>query len=271
LTAHDAILEKRVKQTRQANKGRRPAPFAESDLVYLSTRNIKMPKGKTRKLVPKYIGPYKITKVLVPGTSYRLDLPSDLRSRGIHNAFHASLLRLYVPNCDTRFPGRQMEQLAAFGEANEDWEVSRIKSHSGSADEALFELEWSNGDITWEPTYRVKETIALEEYLEAMGVKNVKNLKQGKGTPPTNDPETFVGMMTLSRMEPDKDIRGAEDVEDKLSKLTLTLPSLIPPTLTPTSSTLSLIMQQNSRRYDPRSVAPSRKPILRTRDRKSVV
>ncbi|KZT26152.1 hypothetical protein NEOLEDRAFT_1132713 [Neolentinus lepideus HHB14362 ss-1] len=36
--------------------------FAEGDLVYLSTKNLKIPKGRARKLIPKYIGPFAILK-----------------------------------------------------------------------------------------------------------------------------------------------------------------------------------------------------------------
>ncbi|KAJ8596233.1 hypothetical protein M405DRAFT_726617, partial [Rhizopogon salebrosus TDB-379] len=39
LAAHDAILEARVKQTREANKHRRSSPFEVGDLVYLSSKN----------------------------------------------------------------------------------------------------------------------------------------------------------------------------------------------------------------------------------------
>ncbi|KZP20000.1 hypothetical protein FIBSPDRAFT_690168, partial [Athelia psychrophila] len=39
LTAHDAILVARVKQTRMANRKRKEAPFIAGDLVYLSTEN----------------------------------------------------------------------------------------------------------------------------------------------------------------------------------------------------------------------------------------
>ncbi|TFK65193.1 hypothetical protein BDN72DRAFT_733271, partial [Pluteus cervinus] len=60
MAAHDAILASRVKQTRDANRRRKTAPFEKGDLVYLSTKNISFPKGLTRKFLPKYIGPYKI-------------------------------------------------------------------------------------------------------------------------------------------------------------------------------------------------------------------
>ncbi|KDQ13222.1 hypothetical protein BOTBODRAFT_111844, partial [Botryobasidium botryosum FD-172 SS1] len=62
IAAHDAILEARVKQTIQANKKRIPAKFKEGEYVYLSTKNLKIPKGRARKLVPKYIGPFQIIK-----------------------------------------------------------------------------------------------------------------------------------------------------------------------------------------------------------------
>ncbi|KZT28770.1 hypothetical protein NEOLEDRAFT_1057905, partial [Neolentinus lepideus HHB14362 ss-1] len=40
MSAHDAIIDARVKQTRQANKHRRPAPFAEGDWVYISIEDL---------------------------------------------------------------------------------------------------------------------------------------------------------------------------------------------------------------------------------------
>ncbi|KZV87925.1 hypothetical protein EXIGLDRAFT_589713, partial [Exidia glandulosa HHB12029] len=60
--AHDRIIAARVRQTEQANRKRQPAPFKENDLVYLSTKNLRLPKHTARKLVPKYIGPFRIAK-----------------------------------------------------------------------------------------------------------------------------------------------------------------------------------------------------------------
>ncbi|EPT04441.1 hypothetical protein FOMPIDRAFT_19471, partial [Fomitopsis schrenkii] len=62
MTAHDSIIAARVKQTRDANRRRRPSPFVEGDLVYVSTKNISLPRGLARKLALKFIGPYKILK-----------------------------------------------------------------------------------------------------------------------------------------------------------------------------------------------------------------
>jgi hypothetical protein len=61
--AHDAIIETRVFQTELANKRRGEEPtIAIGDLVYLSTKNLNIPKNRARKLCPKYIGPYKIVE-----------------------------------------------------------------------------------------------------------------------------------------------------------------------------------------------------------------
>ncbi|KZT71103.1 hypothetical protein DAEQUDRAFT_653923, partial [Daedalea quercina L-15889] len=62
MSAHDSIIAARVKQTRDANRRRRPTPFVLGDLVYVSSKNISLPRGLARKLVPKFIGPYRISR-----------------------------------------------------------------------------------------------------------------------------------------------------------------------------------------------------------------
>ena len=60
MVAHDAIIVNCVQQTFHANKKHRTSDlYHAGDHVYLSTQNLTLPKGRVRKLVPKYIGPYK--------------------------------------------------------------------------------------------------------------------------------------------------------------------------------------------------------------------
>jgi len=183
LQAHDAIISARVKQTRQANKKRQDAPFKVGDLVYLSTKNINLPKGRSRKLAPKYIGPYRIEKELESGASFALELPNELRAREVHNAFHASLLRVHVPNDDRRFPGRQLENFSAdMGTNVKEWDVDRILSHTGTGKNAQFELKWKNGDITWEPYHVIKNLVQLEEYCDLMRIEDTRQFGESIGT-----------------------------------------------------------------------------------------
>ena len=51
--------------------------------------------GKRGKLNPRYIGPFEIVDGIGP-VAYRLDLPEDF-SR-VHNVFHISMLRKYIPD-----------------------------------------------------------------------------------------------------------------------------------------------------------------------------
>ena len=51
--------------------------------------------GKRGKLNPRYIGPFEIVDGIGP-VAYRLDLPEEF-SR-VHNVFHISILRKYIPD-----------------------------------------------------------------------------------------------------------------------------------------------------------------------------
>ena len=44
LQAHDTILQVRVKQTRHTNRHRRVSPFKLNNLVYVSTKNMNLPR-----------------------------------------------------------------------------------------------------------------------------------------------------------------------------------------------------------------------------------
>ncbi|EJD44331.1 hypothetical protein AURDEDRAFT_29644, partial [Auricularia subglabra TFB-10046 SS5] len=115
-------------------------------------------------------------------TTFELDLPRELKQRGIHNAFHVSLLRPHVTNDDARFPDRHLGQLPGFKDVPEDWFVTEITCHSGRGRELLFEVTWNTGQVTWERLRKVKHLAALESYLKAMGVDKPRDLPAGRPT-----------------------------------------------------------------------------------------
>lgn len=178
ISAHDSIIAARVKQVRDANKKRRMAPFAKDDLVYLSTKNISFPKGLARKLIPRYIGPFKVLEDF-GNQSFRLQLSDSLKQRGVHDVFHASLLRVHLPNDDRLFPGRSDEQVIASSEDNSEWAIERILGHAKSGRDALFWVQWRAGDKTFVPWKDISELPAVQVYLDLQNVPNIDALPVG--------------------------------------------------------------------------------------------
>ena len=88
----------RTTQSRQksyANKRRRPLEFQEGDHVFLRvTPTTGIGRAlKSRKLTPRFMGPYQITRRIGPA-AYEIALPPHLAN--LHNVFHVSQLRKYV-------------------------------------------------------------------------------------------------------------------------------------------------------------------------------
>ena len=215
MAAHDCLIAARVKQTRDANRRRRPAPFAEGDLVYVSTKNLSLPKGLARKLAPKYMGPYRILQDF-GNSSFKLDLPISLKRRGIHDVFHSSLLRVHEPNDDRLFPGRLDTQVLELDDKDNEWAIEKFTTHRGSGTSALFEAVWKSGDRTWVPYTSVAHLEALNAYLEAQGVEKIGDLPDGTGVLP-DDPQVFVGMVGVGLA----DVRGLEEAIKNLQEVSL--------------------------------------------------
>lgn len=182
LDAHDAIIESRVFQTHQANKKRRSEPNIQKDsLVYLSTKNLNLPKGQASKLLPKFVGPYRVEEAHPETSTYVLDLPDDLRQRRLHDTFHVNLLRPYVETDSILFPNRSRPEPYDFGATPDAEEfVDSIWSHTWKGNKILFEVWWSLGDITLEPYSTVSKLKALDEYFATQNVSKWQDLARPK-------------------------------------------------------------------------------------------
>ena len=83
------------RQQTYANQHRSFVEFHLNQWVWLSSRNLKFKVGGTKKMLPKYIGPFKIIKLIGgsenrPAPAAKLELPRTCR---IHPVFHISLLK----------------------------------------------------------------------------------------------------------------------------------------------------------------------------------
>jgi len=136
-----------------------------------------MPKGRTNKLVPKYVGPYKVMKAIPSISNYKLELPMELVRRWIHKRFHISLLRPHSPNNNALFPNRRKAQPYDFGTPDEmEWNVDEIISHCWTGRKIEFLMKWNLGDSTWEPLTNCNGLEALDNYLMLNNIKNWWNL-----------------------------------------------------------------------------------------------
>ena len=86
------------RQKRYADPKRSERSFKEGDKIFLRVRpkRSSLSLGKYKKLSPRYCGPYEILKRIGP-QAYKLKLPEHFK---IHDVFHVSLLKAYVPRDD---------------------------------------------------------------------------------------------------------------------------------------------------------------------------
>ncbi|KAI4883279.1 hypothetical protein NFI96_028837 [Prochilodus magdalenae] len=88
---HIEMALQRNKRHADKHRGNTPA-YVPGDRVWLSTRDFRFSEG-CRKLLPKYIGPFKIISK-VNDVTYKLELPPQYR---VCSSFHVSLLKPVVP------------------------------------------------------------------------------------------------------------------------------------------------------------------------------
>jgi hypothetical protein len=122
--------------------------------------------------MPKFIGPYEVTKSHPTESRYTMDLPPELKARRIHPTFHVTRLRHYNCNDDTIFPRCEVRAYYDFGKAEDnDWLVDDILTHQWNGNKLLFLVQWNLGDTTWEPYSECKDLEALDRYLELLGIE----------------------------------------------------------------------------------------------------
>ena len=154
------------------NKKRQAADFKVGDKVWLATKNLALEDGSgSRKLNPKYCGPFEITED-INGVTYRLNLSQPMIDRGIHNAFHASLLKRYFPDeFDREIPAPPPVQ---FQDGHEEYEVEAILRHKKIRGKTKFLVKW-RGYADHENTYQPEEDLAnaseiLQEYKSSKSI-----------------------------------------------------------------------------------------------------
>ena len=140
-----AIQKRNETMQTQVNQHRKEAPdFQIGDKVYLSTRNLRIKKGLTKKLDQTRIGPFQI-KDSKGRNAFELELPADAR---IHPVFNVQLLE--PANPDT--PVQTTMQHESYEET--EFEVERIVNHRKILGNTELLIKWKGypeSENTWEP------------------------------------------------------------------------------------------------------------------------
>jgi hypothetical protein len=142
-----AIAQQRYKQ--YADKHRRPSPdYKSGDQVFLKTKFFQLTSGLSRKLAPRWVGPFTVKEVLHPHKlAVRLDFPS--RAKLMHPVFHVSNLRPYHTSGNYQPP-----PLPDCIEGELEWEVDYIQKCKGSEKRLQYLVHWCgypDSAANWQP------------------------------------------------------------------------------------------------------------------------
>ena len=155
----DNLKIARDRQKIYADNRRRDLQLEINDRVFLKISPWKgvLRFGRRGKLRPKYIGPYEIIARVGP-VAYKLKLPLEL-SR-IHDTFHVSMLRKYIPD-----PSHVLREQPVQLKENLTYEeilvqiVDRQEQVLRSKVIHLVKVLWKNHEMeaaTWEPEVQMR-------------------------------------------------------------------------------------------------------------------
>ena len=171
--AKDAIQHAQRKQQEYANRSRRELSFEEGESVMLSTEDLNITYPPSRKLVPRFIGPFKIKYKKSP-LVYELELPANMK---VHPVFHVSKLKPFHESDEQEFPERDQGDrppppiIAEDG--HEEYEVEKILDKRVKGRQVQYLVKWKgyeDYDSTWEPLRNLKNCAeAIKEFEDRSG------------------------------------------------------------------------------------------------------
>ncbi|GBG89669.1 hypothetical protein CBR_g49522 [Chara braunii] len=144
LTQARANIQKaQVRMQQQANRRRVPCPIRAGDLVWVSAEEFALEQDVSRKLLPKWFGPWSMTAAAgdePDGPSFVINIPEHLT---VHPVFHASKLATYTPAKSDDFLGRRSQDPPCMDGHQEVDASSPIASTAASRGTDVFVTEMS--------------------------------------------------------------------------------------------------------------------------------
>ena len=162
----------------QANKSRRDESYKVGDEVLLATRNLRIDQHLPSKLRRRWIGPFRVVKVVSP-LAYEVDLPPGWK---IHPVFHVSNLKRYARSPE--FIRSETPPPPELVDGEEEYKVEAILRHKGSGARRLYQVLWMGYPVTeasWEPESHLRNAPQiLEDYLRRIAEKRQQCRTRGK-------------------------------------------------------------------------------------------
>ncbi|THH08959.1 hypothetical protein EW146_g8824 [Bondarzewia mesenterica] len=170
--ALDNLLTSKITQAHHSNHSCAPDPHYQiGDRVLLSTfhrrRDYTNPnEHRVAKFMPRYDGPYRVTRANPEKSTYTLDLPNSPQS---FPTFYSSLLRPFHPNDDLSYPSRTLHRLPPIlgPDGQEEWTINEIiDEHSrGCRRQYLVTWKgWGDEDSRWLPAHELSDCAALDHW-----------------------------------------------------------------------------------------------------------
>uniref|UniRef100_A0A3P9HTE3 Integrase catalytic domain-containing protein n=1 Tax=Oryzias latipes TaxID=8090 RepID=A0A3P9HTE3_ORYLA len=159
--ARAALLRSSATNKRLADRHRRPAPaYAPGQSVLLSTANIKL-RTESRKLSPRYIGPFEVVRVINP-VAVQLCLPQTMR---IHRVFYVSQLKPHITS--PLHPSPKPPPAPRIIDGQPAWTVRRIMDVRRRGRGFQYLVDWKGcgpEERSWEPSSRILDKDMLREF-----------------------------------------------------------------------------------------------------------
>ena len=147
------LMQINDKQTRKVVEKSRQ--FQIGEWVLVDRRNLSIKTGNNRSLTNKWIGPYKIIKV-VSRHAYKLEYPKGIR---MHDVVHTSLLKPFRSRAEN-----EMDEDTDDEQKDLFFDVEKIVDSKRFGNTIKYRVRWKGydeTDDTWEPFENVENVIHL--------------------------------------------------------------------------------------------------------------
>jgi len=164
------------RQKAYADKGRRDVTYDVGEQLLLNTKNVRWKYPGTPKLMPRWMGPYKVLERVGP-VAYLLDLPA---SEKMHPVFHVSLLQPW------RDDGRLQPPPPRFLPSGDTvYTVEKILDHRTGKRKNLkeFLVRWEGYDPvndSWEPEANIHDPTLVQDYWDYVASREQHTAQQAR-------------------------------------------------------------------------------------------